>query len=93
MVATLECHLINTGAPVTAPSQRSSDANIEIATARPTEQQSRLTREVHDKLSRQVETLNGLLAGPVADLYRKLDDDGLRWSAGRPIPLPTEPPR
>ena len=81
------------GAPPLAEGVRQLYANIEIATARPTEQQSRLTREVHDKLSRQVETLNGLLAGPVADLYRKLDDDGLRWSAGRPIPLPTEPPR
>ena len=81
------------GAPPLAEGVRQLGANIEIATARPTEQQSRLTREVHDKLSRQVETLNGLLAGPVADLYRKLDDDGLRWSAGRPIPLPAEPPR
>ena len=36
--------------------------------------------------------LNELLAGPVKDLYQNLDDAGVRWSIGRPIPLPNQLP-
>ncbi len=81
------------GAPPLAEGVRQLYANIEIATARPTEEQRRLTQEAHDKLSREVEKLNDLLAGPLPDLYQKLDAAGLRWTAGRSIRLPTAPPR
>ena len=80
------------GAPPLLEGIRQLYANIEIATARPTEQQRRLTQGAHTKLSHSVKKLNELLAGPVKDLYQSLDDAGVRWSIGRPIPLPIQLP-
>jgi photosystem II stability/assembly factor-like uncharacterized protein len=65
--------------------------NIEASTALPTEDQQRLTQESRAKLSGAVEKLNRLLTEALPRLGRELDAAGIRWTPGRPIPVPTTP--
>jgi hypothetical protein len=64
----------------------------EAATALPTEDQKRLTREAHQELSEQVDELNRILGESLPELQHKLDAVGIRWTPGRPVPKPPELP-
>lgn len=65
--------------------------NVEAATALPTEDQRRLTRESHQKLTAAVAQLNRLLGEELPQLNRELDAQGIRWTPGRPIRVPPPP--
>jgi hypothetical protein len=69
---------------------------VDSSTALPTDDQRRLTRRSHERLSEQVEKLNKLLREDVVALNKKLDAAGVPWTPGRTIVLPPHsllPPR
>jgi hypothetical protein len=69
---------------------------IEASTTLPTDDQRRLTRRAHERLTEQVGKLNKLTSEDLVELNKKLDAAGVPWTPGRTIVLPPSsllPPR
>jgi hypothetical protein len=65
-------------------------AYIEGSTALPTRDQERLIKESTGKLNDLVSRLRRLVGETLPSLYRRLDEQGVPWTPGRSISLPSE---
>ena len=57
--------------------------SAEASTARPTDDQLRITQETGQRLKEEVATLDRLVNGSIPAFNRKLDEAGVRWTPGR----------
>ena len=70
-------------APPIAGRIRETYRSAEASTARPTDDQLRITEETGQRLREEVATLDGLVNTSIPAFNRKLDGAGVRWTPGR----------
>ena len=69
--------------PPIAPRIRETYRSAEASTARPTDDQLRITDETGNRLKEETATLGGLVNTSIPAFNRKLDEAGVRWTPGR----------
>jgi photosystem II stability/assembly factor-like uncharacterized protein len=65
-------------------------AAVEASTALPTADQRRMIAEAHAELKTIITRLNGLLSEQLPALEKTLGALGVRWTPGRPLPMPSD---